>query len=161
MNTLPTKTSLRIRKPTKALAALVATMMPRRYAKLSVVFSSLVPRRAWAIYAWYDLATGEAEELPHMTRAQRKQGQAFEVEPGDVLCELESGELELVISAFGDAEVEAALDIARDAWLAGRKAEARRMAQEILPRGWPLFLAVLEKETNRAAPWSRGANCLG
>jgi len=126
---------------------MIATVFPNlRFGKLAVELSTFVERRSWGQrqYRWFDFTHGRVLAI-------YEAGDSFEVEPGYGLFEYTpgSGDNEVTIYvtsfAFDDLQV-GELDIARDAYLAGRWIEGARIARSAVPRGWPLIVALLQRE---------------
>jgi len=93
-------------------------------------------------HAWYRFATGTYFPILEHTRP-------FEVEPGYGLVVNRGHDVSIYLNTFSlEAEAIVAMDVARDAVLAGRMAEATRIARAALPHGHPLFLALVTKEKN-------------
>lgn len=149
MYTLPAKTSIRIRQPSKQLASLLASVFPDRpwSGKATVELTDWVERSRdpWfhqKTYRWYSFATGGSTPIYEAYRP-------FEIEPGYALVVHAGGDLTVHLATFSeDPEVLVALDVARDAVLDDRLSDAFRILREALPHGWPLFLALTRKERN-------------
>jgi hypothetical protein len=144
VHTLPRKTSIRIRHPGRHLVDwLAATTNATTVRKIAVELTDWVERstiRRW--YRWYAFATGEHESVSEEYRP-------FEVEPGYALLASTVDDVTVYVEAFSDdADVLAALEVARDAVLEGRDTAAQRVVREVLVHGWPLYLTLLRKERN-------------
>ena len=100
--------------------------------------------------AWFRFETGTYFPI-------FEHGRPFEVEPGYALvANVSPNEVSIYLNTFSlEPEAVVAMDIARDAVLAGRGAEATRIARAVLPYAHPLFLALVTKEKNLLA--QRGA----
>jgi len=146
--TLPRLTTIRIRKPSKPLVALVEQVLPEyAFSKLTVELKDHVTRgdRTWGpkIHRWFDFTYGRTLPIDPSERS-------FEIEPGYGLFVQTRAEAAIFVTSFAFDPLQAAtLDIARDALFSGRAAECTRIAREALPHGWPLFVALIERETRR------------
>ena len=93
-------------------------------------------------HAWYRFATGTYFPILEHTRP-------FEVEPGYGLVVNRGHDVSIYLNTFSvEPDALVAMDVARDAVLAGRHAEAARIARAALPHAHPLFLALVAKEKN-------------
>jgi hypothetical protein len=127
---------------------MVATVFPNlRFGKLSVQLTKFV-ERAWGQrqYRWFDFTYGRVLAI-------YEAGDSFEVEPGYGLFEYKpqsgtvGGEVTIFVTSFAFDDLQVGeLDIARDAYLAGRWIEGARIARGAVPHGWPLIVALFQRE---------------
>ena len=160
MYTLPLKTRIKLRRPSRQLLRMLAPMFPGGIAavpaasreRISVELTDWVNRDAdrneenRRFYGWYSFASGAHASAGGPNRVP------FEVEPAYALLMRRGADLVIYMNAFSvEPDAMVAMDIARDALLEGREVEALRILREALPHGYPLFIALVQKERNLLA----------
>ena len=148
MYTLPAQTRIVLRRPSKSLVALLAGAFPgAKFERISVELTARVDRAGdpWEnhrrVYSWLDFATGEHSPVFDTIRP-------FELDPGDALLMCRSGvDVTVHLCAFSDEpDAILAMDVARDALLEGREGAALNILRQAIPHGYPLFVALVQKE---------------
>lgn len=139
--------TIRLREPGERLLAWARAIQPNfRKSAIFVELTDWVERRAYdrSTWAWYNLLTGEKSEISQSYRP-------FEIEPNLLLVRYARPDLTFYFSELcDDADVNASLEVARDALLEGREQVATRLARGVLPHGWPFFVTLVRRERNVA-----------
>jgi len=122
---------------------LEAGLGPVRRDRIGVELTDWVEPLSTSRKAWLRFATGTYFPIT-------ESGRPFEVEPGYALCaNVSPNEVAIYLNTFSlEPDAIVAMDVARDAVLEGRMAEATRIARAALPYAHPLFLALVTKERN-------------
>ncbi|MBX3160899.1 MAG: hypothetical protein KF773_33345 [Deltaproteobacteria bacterium] len=149
MYTLPAHQRIVLRRPSKSLVAMLAGAFdtPIHADRISVELTSRVdrasdPHENWRRqYAWLSFETGQSERIHDTIRS-------FELGPGDALLMCRLGvDVTVHLCSFSDEpDVHVAMDVARDAILEGRASAALEILRRALPHGFPLFVALVQKE---------------
>jgi hypothetical protein len=147
--TLPAQQRIVLRRPSKELVAMFAGAFNTNFHKdrVSVELTQRVDRASdpWENqrrqYAWYSFESGKSEPIYDTLRS-------FELEPGDALLMCRLGvDVTVHLCGFSDEpDALIAMDVARDAILEGRPSAAATILRAAIPFGYPLFVALVQKE---------------